>query len=67
MKINTRLRRPGFYFHYFILVFAENSLEYDALHYCLVWLRTGSNLADINRLKAPQPLIHFPFKEGGSL
>ncbi len=34
----------------FILILCvENFLYYDAIHDILVWLRTGSNLADIDR------------------
>ena len=35
-------------FFFFILIFIENCLSYDAIHES-VWLRTGSNPADINR------------------
>ena len=30
----------------------ENCLQYDAIHDFLVWLRTGSNPADINRFRS---------------
>ena len=32
----------------FILIFVENCLYYDAIHDFSVWLRTGSNPADIS-------------------
>ena len=35
----------------FILIFVENCLLFDAIHFS-VWLRTGSNPADINQFKS---------------
>ena len=34
---------------FFILLFVENGLQYNAIHNFSVWLRTGFNPADINR------------------
>ena len=42
----------------------ENNLSYDALHgFTLVWLRNGSNKADINRFEAI--LDHNTLKKRG--
>ena len=35
----------------FMLLFIEKYLKYDTIHDFSVWLRTGSNLADINRFQ----------------
>ena len=35
----------------FILKFVENCLYYDGIHNFSVWLRTGSNPADISRFR----------------
>ena len=36
------------FFYNFILIFVENCLLYDAIHYFSEWLKTVSNSADIN-------------------
>ena len=36
----------------FIPLFAKNSLQYETIHDFSVWLRTASNLADINRVRS---------------
>ena len=36
----------------FILLLVGNLLEFDSIHDFSVWLRIGSNLADINWLKS---------------
>ena len=41
--------RAGFNFMFVILIFVENYLLYDATNVLTVWLRTGSNPADINQ------------------
>ena len=39
-------------FKIFILTFQENCLYYNAKHYFSVWVKTGSNKADINRFQS---------------
>ena len=46
----ARDNKTGFYIMIFILIFVENWIQYDTIHDLSVWLRTGSNPADINRL-----------------
>ena len=46
-------------FHDFILIFMENF--YNAIHDCSVWLRTGSNPADINRFRSNTRKCSFAF------
>ena len=46
-KIKTGIR-----FNIFILIIVENSLLYHGIHEFSVWLRTGSNLTDINRFRS---------------
>ena len=36
----------------FILIFVENCLYHEAIHDYLLWLITGSNPADINRIRS---------------
>ena len=36
----------------FILIFVVNCLKYDAIHDFSVWFRTGSNPADIIRIRS---------------
>ena len=45
---NALSDKTGINFMIFILIFLENCLHYGAKHDFSVWLRTGSNPADIN-------------------
>ena len=40
-------------FMIFISIFVENYLQYDAIHDFSVWMRTGSNPADIYQFPMP--------------
>ncbi len=53
---------------FFVLIFVENCLYCDAIHDFSVWLRNGSNPADINRLRSHtgKNVLKFnPFLENG--
>ena len=45
----ARAFKTGINFIIFIFIFVENCLQYEAIYNFLVWLRTSSNPADINR------------------
>ena len=47
----ARTYKTGICFIIFYFIFVENCLYYDAIHDFSVWLRTGSNLVDINRFR----------------
>ena len=47
----ARSNKTGIRFMIFILIFVENCLKYVVMHDFSVWLKTGSNLADIDRLR----------------
>ena len=44
--------KTGFNLMIFISVLVKNLLQYDAIHGFSVWLRTGSDPADINRFES---------------
>ncbi len=48
----AQANKTGINFMIFILLHIENCLQYNALHDFSVWLRTDSNLADINRFRS---------------
>ena len=43
----------------YILILVENSMQFDAIHDFSVWLRAGSNQADINRFRSHTEKIHM--------
>ena len=45
----------------------ENCLQYDARHNFIVWLRIGSNLADINRFRRKTDIYSIIYLEIGLL
>ena len=50
--LKSRVNTTCIDFVIFSKIFVENCLYYDAINYFLVWLRTSSNLTDINRFRS---------------
>ena len=51
LSLKVRANKAGFNFIISISIFVENCLLYDATQDFLVWVRTGSNPANINRFR----------------
>ena len=56
-QIAPRVQRPGL--TRLVLIFVENCLECDAIHYFSVRLRTGSNLAFINSFRSHSVKLYY--------
>ena len=54
---NSQFKETGITFMIFILILVENCLYYDGIHVFLVWLRTGSNPANINRFRSQTGIL----------
>ena len=48
----ARTNKSGINFMIFISIFVEICMYYDAVHDFSVWMRTGSNPADIDRFRS---------------
>ena len=62
----ARDNKAGIGFIIFILIFVENCLKYDAIHDFSVWLRTGSNSADINGFRSHTVNVYLNWLTCGS-